>query len=123
MAAEAVSWHYIPLVARYRPSGRSKSCDVWPGFALCNTWNSGGTALYMVGGNSQSIGSMSLTPLSVAVCGQLQLGASHWATSESLQQVVDNFTWKLLAIEDFTFNFYRVYKHCTYKVDSFAKAL
>ena len=32
----------------------------------------------------------SLTPLSVAGCGQLQLGVAHWATSVSLLQVVDN---------------------------------
>ena len=32
----------------------------------------------------------SLTPLSVAGCGRLQLGAAHWATSVTLLQVVDN---------------------------------
>ena len=32
----------------------------------------------------------SLTPLYVAECGGLQLGAGHWATSVALLQVVDN---------------------------------
>ena len=32
----------------------------------------------------------SLTPLSVAGCGRLQLGASHWVTSVALLQVHDN---------------------------------
>ena len=32
----------------------------------------------------------SLTPLSVAGCGRLQLEAAHWATWVTLLQVVDN---------------------------------
>ena len=32
----------------------------------------------------------SLTTLSVAGCGQMQLGEVHWATSVALLQVVDN---------------------------------
>ena len=32
----------------------------------------------------------SLTPLSVAGCGQLQLEAAHWATWVTLLEVVDN---------------------------------
>ena len=32
----------------------------------------------------------SLTPLSVADCGRLQVGAAYWATSVTLLQVVDN---------------------------------
>ena len=32
----------------------------------------------------------SLTPLSVASCGRLQLGVAHGATSVALLQVVDN---------------------------------
>ena len=57
----------------------------------------------------------SLTPLSVSVFGRLQLGASHWATSVVLLQVVDNLppilwyyrfsTKRLLAMEDFTCTF------------------
>ena len=58
----------------------------------------------------------SLTPLPVAGCGRLQVGAPHWATS-ALLQVVDNYiidptfrgsrlsTGRLLAIEEFTFFF------------------
>ena len=37
----------------------------------------------------------SLTPLSVAGCGGLQLVAVHWATSVVLLQVVDNLPRKL----------------------------
>ena len=53
----------------------------------------------------------SLMPLSVAGCGQLQLGVPHWATSEDYckQLIIDPTfcgsrfsTRKLLAIEDFT---------------------
>ena len=32
----------------------------------------------------------SLTPLSVAGCGRLQLGVANWATAVALLQVVDN---------------------------------
>ena len=48
------------------------------------------TALSKVGGNGQSIELASLTPLFVADCGRLQLGAPHWAISVALLQVVDN---------------------------------
>ena len=60
-----------------------KSCDLWPSFAPCNTWSSGGTALCRVGSNGQSIEStlsgrsVAGWPLSVASCGRLQLGALH----------------------------------------------
>ena len=49
--------------------------------AVCNTWSSGGTALCRVGGATSQLDLPSLTPLSVAGCGWLQLGAPHWATS------------------------------------------
>ena len=39
---------------------------------------------------------LSLMPLSIAGCGQLQLGAPHWATSVPLLQVVDNLSDILL---------------------------
>ena len=49
----------------------------------------------------------SVTPLSVAGCDRLQLGAPHWATSVGLLQVVDNYPTfcgsRFLAIGDFTF--------------------
>ena len=35
----------------------------------------------------------SLTPLSVAGCGRLQMGAPHWAASVALLQVVDNWPY------------------------------
>ena len=55
----------------------------------------------------------SVTPLSVADCGRLQLGAPHWATSVTSLQVLDNWRpfccsrfspGRLLAIEVFTFS-------------------
>ena len=46
----------ISTVARPRPSGCSKSCDLWPAFASCNTWSTRGTALCRVGDNGLSIG-------------------------------------------------------------------
>ena len=49
--------------------------------AVCNTWSSGGTALCRVGGVTSQLDLPSLTPVSVAGCGWLQLGAPHWATS------------------------------------------
>ena len=54
----------------------------------------------------------SLTPMSVAGCGRLQLGVPHWATSVDYYKLLiidptfcgSRFsTGKLLAIEDFTF--------------------
>ena len=48
-------------------------------FILC-TRRSGGTALW-VGGATSQLDLPSLTPLSVAGCGRLQLGVPHWATS------------------------------------------
>ena len=61
----------------------------------------------------QSNGSTVSTPLSVAGCGQLQLGVPHWATSVdySKQLIIDPTfsdrfsTGRLLSIEDFTFFF------------------
>ena len=49
--------------------------------AVCNTRSSGGTALCRVGGATSQLDQPSLTPLSVAVVGWLQLGAPHRATS------------------------------------------
>ena len=48
-------------------------------FILC-TRRSGGTAHVGVGTTSE-LDLPSLTPLSVAGCGRLQLGVPHWATS------------------------------------------
>ena len=46
---------------------------------LC-TWCSGGTA-HEGGGVTSQLDLPSLTPLSVAGCGRLQLGVPHWAAS------------------------------------------
>ena len=43
-----------------------------------------------VGGATSQLDLKSLTPLSVASCGGLQLEFAHWATSVALLQVVDN---------------------------------
>ena len=48
-------------------------------FILC-TWRSGGTA-HEGGGCTSQLDLPSLTSLSVAGCGWLQLGVPHWATS------------------------------------------
>ena len=48
-------------------------------FIIC-TRRSGSTA-YEGGGASSQLDLPSLTPLSVACCGRLQLGVPHWATS------------------------------------------
>ena len=48
-------------------------------FILC-TRRSGGTA-HVGGGCDSQLDLPSLTPLSVAGCGRLQLGVPHWATS------------------------------------------
>ena len=41
----------------------------------------------------------SLTPLSVAGCGRLQLEAAHWATWVTLLQIVDNLPHKFVAVD------------------------
>ena len=51
----------------------------------------GYTALWMVGVTASQLYLPSLTRLSVAGCGRLQLGAAHWATLLALLQVVDNW--------------------------------
>ena len=43
-----------------------------------------------IGGATSQLDLLSLTPLSVAGCGLLQLGVVHWATSLALLQVVYN---------------------------------
>ena len=57
---------------------------------LCNTWSSGGTPLCRVGGATTQLDLPSLTPLSVASCGRLQLGAPPLGYFGKLLQVVDN---------------------------------
>ena len=42
-----------------------------------------------VGLTASQLDVLSLTPLSVAGCGRLQLRVAHWATSVALLQVVD----------------------------------
>ena len=67
-----------------------------------------------VGGATSQLDLPSLTPLSVASCGRLQLGIPHWAASvDYCKYLIINPTFcgskfstgRLLAIEDFTFYF------------------
>ena len=86
MAAQAVCWPGIPMVERPRPSGCSKSMA-----HICTVQNNGaqGTLLCVwLGATASQLAS--LTQLSVAGYGRLQLGAPHFATSVLLLQVVDN---------------------------------
>ena len=78
---------------------------------LLRTRRSGGTAHEGGGGATSQLDLPSLTPLSVAGCGQLQLGVPHWATSSDYcKQLMIEATFcgsifctgRLLAIEDFT---------------------
>ena len=92
VAAQAVRWRGIPNDACSLTGWCSKCCDLLPPFTPCNTWSSGGTALCWVGGNGQSLDLPSLTPLSVAAFGRLQLGAPHWASLVALLQVAYNLT-------------------------------
>ena len=59
----------------------NKSCELYAALTPCNTWSSGATA-HEGGGATSQLDQPSLTPLSVAGCGRLQLGVPHWATSE-----------------------------------------
>ena len=67
------------------------------------------------GGATSQLDLPSLTPLSVAVCGWLQLGVPHWSTSVDYCKylTIDPpfcgsrlYTGRLLAIENFTFTFF-----------------
>ena len=79
--------------------------------AVCNTWSSGGTALFRVGGATSQLDLPSLTPLYIAGCDWLQLGAPHWASSVNYCKLIIEptfcgsrfFTDRLLAITDFAF--------------------
>ena len=93
VAAQSVRWSGTPKVARSLLTQCSKSCDLQPSpHCTVQTWSSGGTVLCRVGGATSQLDLPSLTPLYVADCGWLQLGAPHWATSVKLLQVVDNWT-------------------------------
>ena len=64
-----------------------------------------------MGGATSQLDLLSLMPLSITSCGQLQLGVPRWSTSVALLQVVDNWPkliliLELLAIENFTFYLY-----------------
>ena len=80
VAAPAVRWSGI-LKSHVRGGLSAASLVISARIAVCNTWSSGGTALCRVGGATSQLDLPSLTPLSVAGCGWLQLGAPHWATS------------------------------------------
>ena len=111
VAAQVVRLPGIPMDACSSPGCRSKSCDLLPAFTACNTRSSGGTA-HEGGGATSKLDLPSLTPLSVACRGRLQLKAPHWATSVDYckKLIIDPIfcssifsTGRLLAIDDFTF--------------------
>ena len=43
---------------------------------------------------------LSLTPLSLVICGRLQVGGAHWATSVAVLQVVDNWSHAQTVVVD-----------------------
>ena len=71
-------WPGIPKVDCSRPTRCSKSCDLYQGSG------DQGYCLVKGGGNAESIESTVSDAIAVAGCGQLQLGAAHWATSVAL---------------------------------------
>ena len=82
VAAQAVRWPGIPKVARSRLTECSKSCDLQPALHCAireAQWVL--HALCRVERATNQLDLPSLTPLSVAGCGWLQLGAPYWATS------------------------------------------
>ena len=89
MAAQAVRRPGISKVARSRPTGWSKSCDLYPTFAPCK-WSSGDLSSEGRGVTASLLDRQFLTLLSAAGNGRLQLGVAHCATSVALLQVVDN---------------------------------
>ena len=93
--------------------------------AVCNTWSSGGTALCRVGGATGQLDLPSLTPLSVAGCGRLQLGVPHWAASVDYCKwlIIDPTfcgsgfsTGRLLTIEDFNFTLLISIHYCNLNI-------
>ena len=59
-------------------------------YALCASGAQGVLCCVGWGITASQLDLPSLTPLSVAGCGRLQLEAAHWATWVTLLQVVDN---------------------------------
>ena len=52
-----------------------------------------------MGGNGHSIVSTYSGTIFRTGCGRLQLGAAQWATSVTLQQVVDNWHHKIVVVD------------------------
>ena len=75
----AFGWHYEGRT--FDPYSLQQVLRFVASIAPCNTWSSGGTALCRVGAATSPLDLSSLTLLSVACCGRLQLGFPHWATS------------------------------------------
>ena len=82
MAAQAVCRPGVPKVACSHLSQCSKSCDLQPKSQDCAIRRAQGVLPCVGwGGATSQLDLPSLMPLSIAGCGRLQLGASHWATS------------------------------------------
>ena len=88
------SFHTVPPVVNGRDWG-SIVCDCMAAASLvqqvpaCN-WSSGVLLCEGWGLTASQLYLPSPTPLFIAGCGRLQLGAAHWATSVALLQLVDN---------------------------------
>ena len=80
----------LSLYSKPRDLQRALACASGAhGALLCKGW----------GVTASQLGLPSLTPLSVAGCGQLQLDAAHWAISVALLQVVDNLPNKIVVVD------------------------
>ena len=80
-----MSWSSVPNVPGSNPTAYTLDCVR---ICMCK-WRSG--ALPCKGGATASqLDQPSLTPLSIAGSGRLQLGVAYWATSGEILQVFEN---------------------------------
>ena len=117
MAAQAVRWPGIPKVAQSAVRRSLSAANLVICSPHCTVQYVELRGYYPVlgGGATSQLDLPSLTPLSVAGCGRLQLGAPHWATSVNYCKkliIEPTFcgsrfsTGRLLTIEDITFYLY-----------------
>ena len=93
------------LVASHREGCTLQNRGCTDLFVLCASGAQGVLLCEGWGVTASQLNLSSLTPLCVDGCGQLELGAAHWATSVTLLQVVDNRPHKIVVVnfplEDF----------------------
>ena len=85
---------YVGLAFRWsrvRVTVSAASRDLWPTFALWNTWSSGDTAMCRAGGNGQSIGSTVSDAIVRSWMWSTATGRSPLGCFSRLLQVVDNW--------------------------------